>query len=106
MFEGLAKAFSDEMLSLSCGQLQCLPYSRALLDFFDARGKAARPLVVRVVVFGRQNIVGWDELLAVVPVTSLFQAASESPTRMATCRSKSLYMTGVVPGPLSYRIGP
>ena len=34
MFEGLAKTVSEEMLSLSSGQLQCLPYSRALLDVF------------------------------------------------------------------------
>ena len=79
MFEGLAKTVSEEMLSLSSGQLQCLPYSRALLDFFDVRGNAASPLVVRVVVFGQQNVVSWHDLLAAVPITTLFLGASESP---------------------------
>ena len=53
MFEELAKTFSEQMLGLSKGKLHCLPYSRALLDFFEARGTAATPLVVRGVVFGR-----------------------------------------------------
>lgn len=42
------------MLSLSKGKLNCLPYSRSLLDFFNARGIDAKSLVVRVVVFGKQ----------------------------------------------------
>jgi hypothetical protein len=81
MFEGLAKVFSERMLTLSGGQLQCLPYSRALLDFFDARGKLANPLVVRVVVFGKQNEAYWNELVASVSgiVGTLLKGASESP---------------------------
>jgi hypothetical protein len=60
MFEKLADIFSKEILPLSKGQLNCLPYSRALLDFFELRGKSATPLVVRCVVLGRTNpIIEW-----------------------------------------------
>ncbi len=63
MFEELAKKFSKEMLTLSQGKLHCLPYSRALLDFFEARGKVARPLVVRGVIFGcPKPATPWKEL--------------------------------------------
>lgn len=51
------------MLGLSDGALHCLPYSRALLDFFEARGKTAVPLVVRCVVFGRLDPATlWNQL--------------------------------------------
>jgi len=86
VFEGLAKTVSEEMLSLSSGKLHCLPYSRALLDFFDVRGNSASPLVVRVVVFGQQNVVSWDDLLDAVSITTLFLGASESPGADGTLR--------------------
>jgi hypothetical protein len=78
MFDGLAKTFSDEMLSLSNGQLQCLPYSHALLDFFEARGTRANALVVRAVVFGRQDAVSYEDLLRAPSIPNLFRAAEES----------------------------
>ena len=53
MFENLAEAISSAMRPLSNGHLHCIPYSRALLDFFELRGKTATPLVVRCVILGR-----------------------------------------------------
>lgn len=72
MYEGLLHAFSREMNALSHGQLNCLPYGRALLDFFDARGTPARPLVVRCVIFGRRQ-EGWGGL----PMEDLVQRAMD-----------------------------
>ena len=60
MFEILAETFSKTMIKLSKGELNCLPYSRSLLDFFELRGKIAKPLVVRCVVFGRPSpMIEW-----------------------------------------------
>lgn len=74
MFEGLAKALSEEIRPMSRGKLNCLPYSRALLDFFDTRGLEAQPLVIRAVVFGRQQQEVWDNL----PLLTLFRGARDS----------------------------
>lgn len=52
-YEGLLQRFIREIWPLSKGQLNCLPHARALLDFFEAQGTVAYPLVVRCVVFGR-----------------------------------------------------
>lgn len=76
MFEELAKIFSNEMLSLSKGDLHCLPYSRALLDFFEARGIAAAPLVVRGVAFGRLEYAAlWRNL----DIPKMVEAAMTGP---------------------------
>ena len=63
MFENLAAAMSKAMITLSQGELNCLPYCRSLLDFCDIRGKAARPLVVRCVVFGsgKPQVKWWTQ---------------------------------------------
>lgn len=53
MFEGLCTSLSKEMVGRYGNQLNCLPYSRALLDFFKARGIEAIPLVARAVVLGK-----------------------------------------------------
>ncbi|QDV20038.1 hypothetical protein Pan153_47070 [Gimesia panareensis] len=81
MYEGLAKAFSNEIQTLSGGKLQCIPYSRALLDFFEARGKPAQPLVARAVVFRNQNHIDWFDLLKLIPgiPNRLFKEATQSP---------------------------
>lgn len=70
MYEGLLHTFMREMHSLSGGELNCLPYTRSLLDFFEARSTQAIPLVVRCVVFGR-CLEGWDDL----PMSELVRTA-------------------------------
>jgi hypothetical protein len=55
MFEKIAISLLNEIHEDSGGTLQCLPYSRAMLDAFAILGKTAIPLVVRGVVFGRQE---------------------------------------------------
>lgn len=79
MFEELAEKLSDEMLSLSNGSLHCLPYSRALLDVFEAQGKCASPLVVRGVVFGRPESGDIWKQLGLPKIKKLIKAALESP---------------------------
>jgi hypothetical protein len=79
MFEAVAMTVSDEMRSLSSGVLQCLPYSRALLDFFEKRGVAAKPLVVRGVVFGQHPTIDWANPDHMKLVSSFFQTATSSP---------------------------
>lgn len=71
MYEGLLQTFMHEMYPLSGGQLNCLPHARALLDFFEARGAHAIPLVVRCVVFGRRPEGDWNGL----PMPELVQTA-------------------------------
>lgn len=60
MFDNLLSTFNEAMLPLSKGHLHCLPYCRALLDFFVQRGgNRGEPLAVQCVVFGadaRQRI--------------------------------------------------
>jgi hypothetical protein len=70
MYKGLLHTFMREMHSISSGELHCLPYVRSLLDFFEARGTPAIPLVVRCVVFGRRE-GGWRDL----PMQELAPAA-------------------------------
>jgi hypothetical protein len=61
MFEILAQAASEEMFTLSRGQLNCLPYSIALQRFFDIRDLAAKLLVVRGTVFSSRDEFNWRE---------------------------------------------
>jgi hypothetical protein len=80
MFDALCGEFSERIRKLSNGELQCLPYSRALLDFFNTTDKTAKPLVARAVVFGQETGINWSELLHSVPELSkqLFFGATES----------------------------
>jgi len=55
MFEKIAISLLNEIHENSRGSLQCLPYSRALLDALSILEKNARPLVIRGVVFGKQE---------------------------------------------------
>src|SRR4051812_20475719 len=79
MFEAVAMTVSDEMRRLSSGVLQCLPYSRALLDFFEKRGFAAKPLVVRGVVFGQHPTIDWANPEHMKLVNSFFRTAISTP---------------------------
>lgn len=55
MFEKITISLLNEIHEDSGGSLQCLPYSRAMLDAFAVLNKTGLPLVVRGVVFGRQE---------------------------------------------------
>jgi hypothetical protein len=55
MFENITIQLLSESHEESGGKLQCLPLSRALLDAFERLGLAATPLVIRGVVFGKQE---------------------------------------------------
>jgi hypothetical protein len=55
MFETIAISLLEEIHEDSGGNLHCLPYSRAMIDAFTALNKTAIPLVVRGVVFGKQE---------------------------------------------------
>jgi hypothetical protein len=79
MFEGLAKILSEEIDTISHGQLQCLPYSKSLLDCLDALEIPAKPLVVRTVVFGKVAGLDWETFLKRVPWPNLFSDATNSP---------------------------
>jgi hypothetical protein len=79
MFEDDAKLVSEELLTISGGALQCLPASRALLDFYEALGIPARPLVVRPIIFGKTDGIDWLEVNKTVPLVALFKTAEESP---------------------------
>ncbi len=55
MFEKITIQLLNESYEESGGTLQCLPLSRALLDAFEQLGMPATPLVIRGVVFGKQE---------------------------------------------------
>lgn len=68
-----------ELRTISGGKLNCLPYARTLLDYFELLGVAALPLVARAVVFGTLTGCSWDELFQKVSPIQLFQSAVASP---------------------------
>ncbi len=55
MFEKIARQLWAEIHEGSHGVLQCLPYTRSLLDALEILGKPAIPLVVRGVVIGKPS---------------------------------------------------
>jgi hypothetical protein len=55
MFENITIQLLEESHEESGGKLMCLPLSRSLLDAFERLGLAASPLVIRGVVFGKQE---------------------------------------------------
>ena len=78
MFEGISKTLSTEIRQLSNGKLNCLPYSRALLDCLAAMGIQSDPLVVRAVIFGKVEGLDWEEMLKKVSPRTLFEGAVNS----------------------------
>ena len=72
-----AKAVSKALKTLSKGQLNCLPYTRALLDHCEALGITAKPLVVRAIVFGSVKELTWDEVFKLITPAQLFLGARD-----------------------------
>ena len=66
----------NEIHDDSGGSLQCLPYSRAMLDALSSLGKEARPIVIRGVVFGKQEN---PEVYRVAGAKELIEAALRAP---------------------------
>jgi len=58
MYEKLASDMLVRMDNVSKHKRYCLPYTKALLDFFSIRGISARPLVARAVVFNIEGVSG------------------------------------------------
>lgn len=75
MYEALSKTIHEEIAPLSHGSLQCLPYSKALLEFFEARKLPASALVVRAIVYGSDDAL---EFISDDEVFQLFGLAYES----------------------------
>ncbi len=77
MFEKITIQLLNECHEESSGSLQCLPYSRALIDALTCLGKNAYPLVIRGVVFGRQED---SSIYRKVGVQGLVQTALNAPS--------------------------